>query len=65
MLVACTLAGTPKLQGFMGISQKHALTEDHLLLLLSLFTSDNLDDLLMIMIIFTRFHTLLHLGEMT
>ena len=45
--------------------QKRALTEDDLLSILSLFTSDNLDDLLMVTIIFTRFHTLLRLGEMT
>src|SRR5882672_12588950 len=39
--------------------------EDDLLIVLSKFPSRDLDDLLMVAIIFTGFHALMHLGEMT
>jgi len=49
----------------MGTTQKHALNKDDLISILMTLSMDLLDDLLFITIIFTGFHTLLQLGEMT
>jgi len=64
LLVTRMLTGMRKLRGFTGITRKRALTEDDLLVVLTKFTSHNLDDLLMVAIIFTGFHALMRLGEM-
>jgi len=65
LLVSRTLAGIRKLRGFTGTSRKRALTEDDLNLILTSFNSADLDDLLLVSIVFTGFHGLMHLGELT
>ena len=46
------------------MSHKCALSEDDLLILTT-FNSSHLDDLLMVSIVFTGFHGLMRLGELT
>ena len=65
LLISRMLAGIHKLCRFTGTSHKRVLTEDDLNLNLMSFNSSNLDDLLMVSIIFTGFHSLMHLGELT
>jgi len=65
LLISRTLAGMRKLRGFTGMSRKHALDEEDLITILNKFPICSLDDLVMIAIVFTGFHALLRLGEMT
>src|SRR5882724_13150213 len=65
LLVSRTLAGMKKLCGFTSTARKRALNEEDLIRILTSFSTELLDDLLFITIIFTGFHTLLRLGEMT
>src|SRR5882724_2110733 len=65
LLMSHMLAGIQELHSFTEISCKCALTEDDLQLILMNFNLTNLDDLLMVSIIFTSFHSLMHLGELT
>ena len=64
LLVSHTLAGMKKLHGFTGTARKRALNEEDLIRILTSFSTESLDDLLFVTIIFTKFHTLLRLGEM-
>ena len=64
ILITQTLSGTRKLRGFTGTQCRCTLTEDDLLYLLNLPTTD-LDDLLLNAIILSSFHALLQLGETT
>jgi len=64
LLISYMLAGMWELQGFR-MMHKCVLTEDDLLVILTIFTSGSLHNLLTISIIFTGCHALMHLGEST
>ena len=65
LLVNKSLMGMQRLHGFVLTSRKRALTTDDLHTLVSHVSPNGLDNLVLIAIVFTAFHALLHLNKIT